>query len=228
MVLSDELQEEMELVYGRLMHMANELQSPLRELVAAQVKSAQPYLRAGVVLAAGYNEPDSSTLQTARVHLATALEMLYVALSIHRLLMPYDGAPRQQDPNKTVLGSTILAGDYCFSQSAIMAACTENPTVVAIFAKALQDVSESQLRQIFDLNEIPAQTTSILFQAGANAAAQLHQASAATAEQMAGLGQQFACHVQKLDNASNLVKSIHQSALPAPLQHRWLQIIQLA
>ncbi|MEZ4659360.1 MAG: hypothetical protein R2911_17510 [Caldilineaceae bacterium] len=228
MVLSGELQREMQLVYDNLLQMAHELESPLRELVFAQVNAAQPYLRAGVVLAAGYDEPDSSALQMARVHLATAIEMLYVALSIHRLLMPYDGATPDEDPNKTVLGSTILAGDYCFSQSAIMAACTENPAVVAIFAKALQDVSESQLRQIFDINDVPAQITKTLFQAGGSAAAILRQASASTTEFLVALSQQFACSVQNLDAASDLAPSIHQSPLPAPLKQRWLQIIQLA
>ncbi|MCB0088629.1 MAG: hypothetical protein KDE54_12000 [Caldilineaceae bacterium] len=239
-VLSGELQREMQLVYDNLLQMATELESPLRELVSAQVNSAQPYLRAGVVLAAGVDEPDSSTLQAARVHLATALEMLYVALSIHRLLLPHDDAARQADPNKTLLGSTILAGDYCFSQSAIMAARTENPAVVAIFAKALQDVSESQLRQVFNLTDGSSHATEILFEAGARAAAKLRHASASASDQVIALGQQFAHavqsanhvqsarHGQTLDNASNLSQSIDQAALAAPLKQRWHQIIQLA
>ena len=227
MSLSGELLREMQLVNDDLLRMANGLGSPLRDLVHSQVNSAQPYWRAAVVLCAGYDKPDNSKLQAARVHLATAVEMLYVALSIHRLLMPYDGALLAEDPNKTVLGSTVLAGDYCFSQSAIMAARTGNPEVVAIFAKALQDVSESQLRQIFGLNTLSLQTHTILFQAGASAAAKLRQAPANEEHQLVELSSRLASHLQEQEKSVTLAHKISQTSLAASLKNRWLQVIEL-
>lgn len=227
MSFSGQLQKEMQSVYNNLLEMANELESPLRELVHAQISSAQPYLRAGLVLSAGYGESDSEELQNARVCLATALEMLYVALSIHGLLMPYDGDAFAEDPNKTLLGSTVLAGDYCFSQSAIMAARTADPEVVAIFAKALQDVSEGQLRQIFALESASIQTNLILFVAGVTAAATLRRASTQEEEQLIGLSRQFASRLDTQKELADLENAVNQSALATPLKARWLEVVQL-
>ena len=66
------------------------------------------------------------------------LEMLFVAHSIHGLLL----TAVREGMDKSVMGSTILAGDYCFSHSAVLATGTESPQVVAIFAQALKTVSE--------------------------------------------------------------------------------------
>jgi len=52
--------------------------------------------------------------------------------------------------DKSVLGGTILAGDYCFSRSADMAVKTNSSHVVALFAAALKSVSEGNLRHLFD------------------------------------------------------------------------------
>jgi geranylgeranyl pyrophosphate synthase len=127
---------------------ADELRSPLGDLVRMQVDAAQPLVRAAVVLAAAYRPPDSPDSRARRMALAAALEMLYVALSVHRLLLA--GGRDEADVDRSVIGSTILAGDYCFSRAAQLAAQTDSPPIVAIFADALKQISEMQLRDLFD------------------------------------------------------------------------------
>ena len=53
----------------------------------------------------------------------------------------------------SITGSIILTGDYCFTQSAILAAKTDNIAVVEIFSQTLKVVSEGILRQIFGHRE---------------------------------------------------------------------------
>lgn len=158
-----------------LMQIADTLDPHLGMLVHLQIEQAEPHLRAGVVFAVASGDSDSEALITQRIHLAAALEMLYVAVSIHSLLVEQspsmltsivedevdadaDGdstAPlntRLQDTgesmDKMLMGTIILAGDYCFSQSADLAVRTDSPEVVTIFSKALKELSEQQLRSL--------------------------------------------------------------------------------
>ncbi len=128
------------------------LYAPLTDLAHSQIKKASPYRCATVVLAAGVGSPDSELLRQQRLYLAAALEMLNIALAIHQLLLV--GAGRDTDgeenPNqRSITGSVILTGDFCFTQSAILAAKTDNVRVVEIFSETLKTVSEKILRQLF-------------------------------------------------------------------------------
>jgi hypothetical protein len=140
------IDRELAAVYGKLIEASDALSSPLQQLVRSQIDRARPYVRASVVLAAGVAKSDTVSLRHRRIQLAAALEMLFVAHHIHGLLL----ASHAEDMDKSVMGSTILAGDYCFSHSAILAAGTESPQVVAIFAQALKKVSEGRLRHLFE------------------------------------------------------------------------------
>jgi geranylgeranyl pyrophosphate synthase len=51
-------------------------------------------------------------------------------------------------------GAVILLGDYLFAQSAMLAAATQNPRVVAIFAATLADICDGQLREMFDAHRL--------------------------------------------------------------------------
>ena len=144
-----------------------DLTSPLGELVRAQIKRAYPPIRAAVVLAVARPEKDAAkdtvedeASRHKRILLASALEMLHVALNVHRLLI--NAAMNEHNSNtpldRSFVGSTILAGDYCFSRAAQMAAQTEHPRVVSIFALALQNVSERLLREQFTRSNDMAQT----------------------------------------------------------------------
>jgi len=147
-----------------------ELFPPFRQMVASQLRSNYPLHRAGVVLAAGVAAPDHDTVRGQRIYLAAALEMLHLAISVHIMLA--DTAAN--DPaNRSLLGSTILAGDYCFSRSASLAVRTGNATVVEIFSDALKRVSEGHLRHIFAPATVGYNEDRELFVAGADAAMEL-------------------------------------------------------
>jgi len=46
-------------------------------------------------------------------------------------------------------GAVILLGDFLFAQSAMLAAATNSPRVVSIFASTLSDICDGQLREMF-------------------------------------------------------------------------------
>jgi len=147
-----------------------ELFPPFRQMVAAQLRNSYPLRRAGVVLTAGVSAPDDIVVRRQRISLAAALEMLHLALAVHMML----ANTMSSDPaNRSLLGSTILAGDYCFSRSAILAVRTGNATVVEIFSDALKRVSEGHLRHIFAQAATNYNEDRQLFVAGAAAAMQL-------------------------------------------------------
>lgn len=125
-----------------------DLYTPLADLAQAQFQRARPLLRAALVLAVGVGAPDEERLRQQRLSLAAAQEMLFIALSIHKLLLTNqpDQADEQQ---KTLMGGIILTGDYCFSRSAILAAQTDHVQVVELFSQALKAISEGILRNFF-------------------------------------------------------------------------------
>ncbi len=191
-----ELQNELEQVQSQLMTAADELYSPLSDLVRSQLKAATPLVHAAIVLTAGVSDPDTDDLRKKRILLATALEMLYVALHIHRRLLTNTGSNGDHDPDKSRLGSIILAGDYCFSRSAILAAQTDNPDVVMIFATALKTVNEGHLRQHFTQEWIDFDENQKLFEAGARAAATLLTQDEAIINKVGDFGREIATQIQ--------------------------------
>lgn len=221
---------------------ADELGGPLGELVRGQVMRARPSVRAALVLAVAMTEQPAnvatdppSTPRRARMNLAAALEMLYVALNIHRLLVDAVDIAAQANTSPGVdtsqtdgdeqldrafVGSTILAGDYCFSRAAQLAAHTDHPTVVALFAQALQTISESRLRHQFaNTREAadgtipqsePRQNDTVeLLESGAQAAAVLAEMDAGQRSQALQLAHELAGH---------LVPGAVPAARPTPSQ----------
>ncbi len=146
-VASGELQQELAWAEQELSAALEALYSPFSQLAQSQLRRSYPLLRAAIVLTAGVGDPDSQPLKAQRVHLAAALEMLQLALSIHTRLLTPTGM--RQDIDQSVMGSTILAGDFCFSRAAGLAVQTHSPAVVDIFAQALQRMSEGRLRILF-------------------------------------------------------------------------------
>ena len=176
---SIQLAEELEAVRDQMVKSVSDLNGPFRVLVQSSIRSAGPPHRAALVLCAGYTGPEGDPQR--RILLAAALEMLHVALSIHQLLVdsPTSSYPAQPaEEQRSYIGSAILAGDYCFSRAAQMAAGTENPAIVSLFASALQDVSQSRLRELLSGND-GSQTArgdnhdEILLRSGATAALEL-------------------------------------------------------
>jgi geranylgeranyl pyrophosphate synthase len=211
--LLDIFEAELQEVQSTLLAATSELTNPLGDLVRAQIRRAQPPICAAVILAVsmpsfmstGTPPHDLSNqatfgnndLRHKRILLAAALEMLHVALNVHRLLVNA-ALNEQRDGNeasldRSFIGSTILAGDYCFSRAAQLAAQTENPRVVATFSLALQTVSEGLLREQFstDANSTYDETRQLL-QSGAEAAAQLVNLSPSKQQEAITLSLEFA------------------------------------
>ena len=147
-------ENELSEVHQMLQQAVDGVGSPLGDIVRAQAKRTFPLTRAAIVLATAVTDDDDDALRGRRITLAAALEMLHIALHVHRLLVgaAYDRHPGDQESvmDRSFVGSAILSGDYCFSRAAQFAAATDNPRVAAIFAQALQIVSEGQLRHQFD------------------------------------------------------------------------------
>lgn len=172
-----EFHQELDEVTARLQAALDGLYPPLEHLARAQIRDATPLRRAAIVLAAAMGPTPDPVLRERRLLLAAALEMLVIALGIHNLLIAASAAASAGEAevglDRAVAGSTILAGDYCFSRAAMFAAQTESPQVVDIFARALKRVSEGQLRAI--VGEVTDQngTERELLEAGAQAGCHL-------------------------------------------------------
>lgn len=182
-------------VAQRLQGALGELFPPLSSVALAHVRDVQPYLRAAIVwtvLETLTGDPETVDTQKSQtswqdqaVTLGSALEMLVVALSIHRLLLlPTDG----DSLDRALVGSTILTGDYCFSRAASMAAETESPQVVDIFSRALQQVSESSLRGLFGGVAAPHEEDILLATAGVEAMCALVDIDPQTTARLVTLG----------------------------------------
>jgi hypothetical protein len=142
-----DLRRELALVERELAVALEDLRRPFSQLVQGRLRESHPLVRAAIVLTAGVGNPDRHGLTEQRIYLAAALEMLRLALGIHTRLLTPEG---RQQTDQSILGSTILAGDFCFSRAAGLAVKTGSPVVVDIFAQALQRMSEGHLRHSFD------------------------------------------------------------------------------
>lgn len=169
-LLDVELQQEGEAVVQILHTALEELDGPLGELVQSELDQAFSLVRAGGILAAGYRQPDSPAHRTQRILLAAAMEMLHLALRLHERLVGQGRDFQPQAAEKAWVGSIILAGDYCFSRSAMLAAQTDEPQVVSIFAQALKQISEGHLRQLFQASGDAFTENEVLIQSGLSAA----------------------------------------------------------
>lgn len=171
--IGDALRAELNLVAGKLEEAVADLPNGLAQFVRSEL--AENQVLAAVVLASAAPEKDSAEEEYRRVALAAALELLQIALNIHRLLLQ----PEQTGSiDSYLLGGTILAGDYCFSRAAVLAAQTEHPKVVTVFAELLQQVSQANLRRVIAKGGSGGEPTAAdereaLFRSGASAGALL-------------------------------------------------------
>ena len=122
-------------------------------LVQDLVRAGGKRLRPLVLLLAGRaygGDPD--TLITA----AAGVELLHTASLVHDDSIDRAALRRGKPTLNTVLssGGVILIGDYLFAQSAILAAATNDPRVVSIFASTLADICDGQLREMFEAHHL--------------------------------------------------------------------------
>jgi octaprenyl-diphosphate synthase len=236
----ERFESEIHEVQSTLLAATTDLIRPLGDLVRAQIKRSQPPICGATVLAVSMpNEstPEDTDLRRKRILLAAALEMLHVALNVHRLLVnaTRDGQyeTEQQENHESLLdrsfiGSTILAGDYCFSRAAQMAAQTDHPRVVATFSTALQTVSEELLREQFHTGNGSYDEIVDLLQSGAHAAALLVDLPENEQQQAVALSQELAARwtLGQLGKRSSerQTTTIHTDTLPPSWQalYHWL------
>lgn len=228
------LTDELTIVQAQLEQAVAELYSPFKELAHSQLGRIQPLRRAAVVLATGVDATENATLQQQRIDLATALEMLNIALVIHQLLLS-PTANQTDNPNqRSVTGSVILTGDYCFTRSALFAAKTNNVQVVELFSQTLKTISEGILRKLFaDRGEAFSppvadfHTELALCEAGIVGATALVQAIAPKQEsnpdQLLAIIRRWVpdWEVDGQDGVGHLIQQ-----LPPPQQERWQTVQQ--
>ncbi len=121
----------------------------VRDLVRAGGKRLRPLV---LLLAGRAYRYDLETLVTA----AAGVELLHTASLVHDDTVDRAALRRGKPTLNSVLssGAVILVGDYLFAQSAMLAAATENPRVVAVFASTLADICDGQLREMFDAHRL--------------------------------------------------------------------------
>ncbi len=118
------------------------------ELILGLVQAGGKRLRPIILLLAGRAyDVDSETLVTA----GAGVELLHTASLVHDDTVDRAGLRRGKPTLNSVLpaGAVILLGDYLFAQSAMLAAATNSPRVVGIFASTLADICDGQLREMF-------------------------------------------------------------------------------
>jgi len=222
-----ELHQELTAVHARLTNAIHDLTAPLNELVLAQLKRTFSPLRAGLLIAAGTNETETAALREKRILLAAALEMLYLALSVHKLLLINAPPAEDAEADKTRIGSLVLAGDYCFSYAAMFAAYTDQPAVVDAFARALKAASEGNLRLLFQPTALAFQDQQELIEAGLLAASRLANLTEVEQQRVMVLGRQLATRLYEnaeLDVAT-LTAQIQQA--PSSQQRHWSSLLSL-
>src|SRR5687767_3586470 len=123
--------------------------SMVQDLVRAGGKRLRPLV---LLLAGRAYGGDPDTLVTA----AAGVELLHTASLVHDDSIDRAALRRGKPTLNSVLssGGVILIGDYLFAQSAILAAATNDPRVVAIFASTLADICDGQLREMFEAHRL--------------------------------------------------------------------------
>ena len=122
-------------------------------LVLDLVRAGGKRLRPLVLLLAG--RPYRYDLE-AQVTAAAGVELLHTASLVHDDTVDRAALRRGKPTLNSILssGAVILIGDYLFAQSAMLAAATKNPRVVAVFASTLADICDGQLREMFDAHRL--------------------------------------------------------------------------
>jgi geranylgeranyl pyrophosphate synthase len=118
------------------------------DLVLGLVRAGGKRLRPLILLLAGRAfGNDRERLITA----GAGVELLHTASLVHDDTVDRSGMRRGRPTLNSVLpsGAVILLGDFLFAQSAMLAAATNSPRVVSIFASTLADICDGQLREMF-------------------------------------------------------------------------------
>ena len=218
------LKTELAAVEAEMRSALADLFPPFSQMIESRLRALGAQTRAAIVLTAGVGAPDSDELRARRISLAAALEMLHLALAVHMAIGEATDIDTTQ--YQSLLGSTILAGDYCFSRSAELAVRTGDPVVVEIFSEALKRVSEGNLRRFFAPADFHFDEDRELFLAGVTAAGQLTGASAVLQNAQSQLAGNLATTRSRVTHLQSLADEPGFAAL-SPLQRaRWRALVE--
>jgi geranylgeranyl pyrophosphate synthase len=121
----------------------------IRDIVSAGGKRLRPLL---LLLSARAFDRNMDRAVVA----AAGVELLHTASLVHDDHIDKSSLRRGQPTLNTQVssGAVILIGDYLFAQSAILAADSNNPRVVKIFATSLAEICDGQIRETLDAHRL--------------------------------------------------------------------------
>lgn len=121
----------------------------VRGIVSGGGKRLRPLI---LLLATNAFSPITKRAITA----AAGIELLHTASLVHDDNIDRAAMRRGNPTLNTELssGAVILVGDYLFAQSAILAAATELPRVVMIFATSLAEICDGQLLETLEAHQL--------------------------------------------------------------------------
>lgn len=203
----------------------NTTYAPLAEALGGLVRSGGKRIRPTIVLLTAHL--CSALRQPQLLSLAAAVESLHTATLVHDDVI--DGAlmRRGQSTLNAVWtpGGTVLAGNYFFARAAALAAETEHPRVIKLFAETLGVIVDGELRQAFTARDWgqPKQgyydriygKTAALFEVAARATAVLGDALPDAEESLRSYGYNLGMAFQIVDDILDFVADADVLGKPA-------------
>ncbi len=197
----------------------------LQAIIGAGGKRLRPIL---LLLSAKAYDYDIEPLVSA----AAGVEMLHTASLVHDDTIDMSQLRRGQPTLNSMFdsGTVILIGDYLFAQSAILAAETMNPRVVAVFASSLADICDGQLREVFTAHRLDQSRadyerriygkTASLFAGAAEMGAILGNADEEAIHNLRSFGSEVGMAFQIVDDVLDLNSTTAAIGKPANLDLR--------
>ncbi|MEX1158770.1 MAG: polyprenyl synthetase family protein [Thermomicrobiales bacterium] len=202
-----------------------ELGDILQAIIGAGGKRLRPIL---LLLSARAYSYDIEPLIPA----AAGVEMLHTASLVHDDTIDMSQLRRGQPTLNSMFdsGTVILIGDYLFAQSAILAAETMNPRVVAVFAASLADICDGQLREVFTAHRLDQTRdeyerriygkTAALFAGAAEMGAVIGGAGEDAIQNLRAFGAEVGMAFQIVDDVLDLSSTTATTGKPANLDLR--------
>lgn len=207
------MRQDLDLVEAQLLESARVdypiVSTMLQDIVKGGGKRLRPLLL--LLAARGFSDPPKTAITAA-----AGIELLHTASLIHDDSIDRAALRRGNPTLNTELssGAVILIGDYLFAKSAILAAETENPRVVKIFATSLAEICDGQLRETLDAHRLDQTResyeqriygkTAALFAAAAEMGAVLAGAAQDAIQELRGFGTELGMAFQVIDDILDL------------------------
>lgn len=199
--------EELRQVEGRMREALITDEEPLTAILRGLFISGGKRLRPALtILASKFQQSDLSKVMA----LAAAVEMLHTATLVHDDMID-NSFMRRGNPTLNAAwddGVVVLVGDYLFARSAALAAETENPRIISLFAKTLMLISSSELREALSIAKPNregyywriSKKTASLFAAATEGGALLSEAAEEEVQALRGYGYNLGMAFQIMDD----------------------------